>query len=71
MIGALGGIVWLGLCIFTVWLCRNRQSRKKLKETWYNSGGQNGTDKVNERYRFVDYRSWLMLVLTMASCKIR
>ncbi|KAH3826085.1 hypothetical protein DPMN_127977 [Dreissena polymorpha] len=49
MIGALGGIVWLGLCIFTVWLCRNRQRRKKLKETWYNSGGQNGTDKVNER----------------------
>ncbi|XP_052274066.1 uncharacterized protein LOC127874001 isoform X6 [Dreissena polymorpha] len=49
MIVALGGIVGLGLCIFTVWLCRNRQCRKKLKETWYNSGGQNGTDKVNER----------------------
>ena len=39
-IGALGGVVWLGLCIFTCWLCRSRKRRKKLKEQWYSSGGQ-------------------------------
>ncbi|XP_053408441.1 roundabout homolog 2-like isoform X2 [Mercenaria mercenaria] len=48
MIGALGGILWLGLCIFTVWLCKSRKRRKKLKEQWY-TGGPRTSDKTSER----------------------
>ncbi|KAL4228715.1 Leucine rich repeat C-terminal domain [Mactra antiquata] len=48
MIGALGGILWLGLCIFTVWLCKSRKRRKKLKEQWY-TGGPRPNDKTQER----------------------
>ncbi|WAR04265.1 ROBO1-like protein [Mya arenaria] len=44
-IGALGGVVWLGLCIFTCWLCRSRKRRKKLKEQWYSNGGQASNEK--------------------------
>ncbi|XP_052804900.1 roundabout homolog 2-like isoform X2 [Mya arenaria] len=48
-IGALGGVVWLGLCIFTCWLCRSRKRRKKLKEQWYSNGGQASNEKQRDR----------------------
>lgn len=48
MIGALGGILWLGLCIFTVWLCKSRKRRKKLKEQWYH-GTPRPAEKNHER----------------------
>ncbi|XP_064595276.1 roundabout homolog 1-like isoform X2 [Liolophura sinensis] len=37
LIGTIGGTLWLALCIFSIWLCRKRKSRKKLvQNSMYN-----------------------------------
>ena len=40
LIGTVGGMLWLILCILTVWLCKRRKNKKKMKEKRYYSGGR-------------------------------
>ena len=39
MIGTVGGMLWLILCILTVWLCKRRKNKKKMKDQRFYTGG--------------------------------
>ena len=40
MIGTICGMLWLILCIFTIFLCKRRKNKKKMKDQRYYTGGR-------------------------------
>lgn len=38
LIGVVGGTLWLALCIFSIWLCKKRKSKKKMMQNGLYTG---------------------------------
>ncbi|KAK3587010.1 hypothetical protein CHS0354_016990 [Potamilus streckersoni] len=38
LIGTIGGTLWLVLCVFSVWMCKKKKQKKKMKEKRYYTG---------------------------------
>ena len=74
MIGTICGMLWLILCIFTIWLCKRRKNKKKMKDQRYYTGGM-----LNRKSKFVTCQGGevvrtpgrlLMMMSLVESCRI-